>query len=141
MLKIFIISITFAIIAGGNLFIFKYKVQTQEQRLSELKRNIAEAQESIHVLKAEWDYLNNPSRLRVQAERHLGLHSLKLNQITTIASIPMKESHIGNISPSNKSIEKISSIPLVKKTSKITFTLKQTQKIATTVTNSTLDKM
>lgn len=80
-----------AIIAGTSLFMLKYEVQAQEQRLSGLRKDIVEAQESIHVLKAEWSYLNDPSRLREQAERHLGLHPLRPNQIVTIASLPMAE--------------------------------------------------
>jgi hypothetical protein len=80
-----------AIAAGTSLFMLKYEVQSQEQRLSGLRKDIVEAQESIHVLKAEWSYLNDPSRLREQAEHHLGLHPLKPNQIVSIASLPMSE--------------------------------------------------
>ncbi|PKU22681.1 cell division protein FtsL [Telmatospirillum siberiense] len=77
--------------AGTSLFMLKYEVQAQEQRLSGLRKDIVEAQESIHVMKAEWSYLNDPARLREQAERHLGLHPLKPNQIVTIASLPMRD--------------------------------------------------
>lgn len=77
--------------AGTSLFMLKYEVQAQEQRLSSLRKDIVETQESIHVLKAEWSYLNDPARLREQAERHLGLHPLKPSQIVTIASLPMAE--------------------------------------------------
>jgi hypothetical protein len=77
--------------AGTSLFMLKYEVQSQEQRLSSLHKDIVEAKESIHVLKAEWSYLNDPSRLREQAERHLGLHPLKPSQIVTIASLPMND--------------------------------------------------
>ncbi len=80
-----------AIFAGTSLFMLKYEVQSQEQRLSGLRKDIVEAQESIHVLKAEWSYLNDPSRLREQAEHHLGLHPLKPSQIVTIASLPMND--------------------------------------------------
>ncbi|HXP98124.1 MAG TPA: hypothetical protein VN809_15530 [Telmatospirillum sp.] len=77
--------------AGTSLFMLKYEVQAQEQRLSSLRKDIVEAKESIHVLKAEWSYLNDPSRLREQAERHLGLHPLKPSQIVAIASLPMND--------------------------------------------------
>jgi hypothetical protein len=80
-----------AAVAGTALFMLKYEVQAQEQRLENLRKDIAETQESIHVLKAEWSYLNAPSRLREQAERHLGLHPLKPSQIVTIASLPMND--------------------------------------------------
>ncbi len=77
--------------AGTSLFMLKYEVQSQEQRLSGLRKDIVETQENIHVLKAEWSYLNDPSRLREQAEHHLGLHPLKPSQIVTIASLPMND--------------------------------------------------
>ncbi|MTJ82055.1 MAG: hypothetical protein F8N37_13755 [Telmatospirillum sp.] len=80
-----------AAVAGTGLFMLKYEVQAQEQRLSGLRKDIMEAQEQIHVLKAEWSYLNEPARLREQAERHLGLHPLKPSQITTIAALPMRD--------------------------------------------------
>lgn len=80
-----------AAVAGTSLFMLKYEVQSQEQRLSGLRKDIVETQESIHVLKAEWSYLNDPARLREQAERHLNLHPLKPNQIVTIASLPMRD--------------------------------------------------
>jgi hypothetical protein len=80
-----------ATVACAGLFMLKYEVQAQEQRLAGLHKDIIEAEEQIHVLKAEWSYLNEPSRLREQAERHLGLHPIKPSQIVTIASLPMRD--------------------------------------------------
>ena len=56
-----------ATVAGTGLFLLKYQVQAQEQRLSGLHKQINGDQEAIHVLKAEWSYLNDPGRLREQA--------------------------------------------------------------------------
>ncbi len=79
-----------ATVAGTGLFLLKYEVQTQEEHLRNLRRDIVETEESIHVLKAEWSYLNEPLRLREEAERHLGLHPLKPSQIVaSIDSLPM----------------------------------------------------
>ena len=78
-----------AAIAGTSLFMLKYEVQAQEQRLSVLHKDIAETEESIHVLKAEWSYLNEPLRLREETERNLGMHPLKPGQIASIDSLPM----------------------------------------------------
>lgn len=80
-----------ATVAGTGLFMLKYEVQTQEQRLTGLRKEIVETQESIHVLNAEWSYLNDPIRLRDQAERHLGLHPMKPSQIVTLDNVPMAE--------------------------------------------------
>ena len=80
-----------AALVGTGLFMLKYEVQAQEQRLANLRKDIVETQDSIHVLKAEWSYLNDPSRLREQAERYLGFHPIKPEQIATIANLPMAE--------------------------------------------------
>lgn len=76
---------------GTGLFLLKYEVQDEEQRLHALRKDIAGAKEEIHVLKAEWSYLNEPLRLKEQAEHHLGLHPLKPGQITSIDQLPMAD--------------------------------------------------
>lgn len=78
-----------AAISGAGLFLLKYQVQAEERHLRELRKDIAGAEQSIHVLKAEWSYLNDPLRLREQAERHLAMRPMRANQMVTIDSIPM----------------------------------------------------
>jgi hypothetical protein len=78
-----------AIIAGAGLFLLKYQVQAEERHLVEVRKDIVGTQQSIHVLKAEWSYLNDPVRLREQAERHLAMHPMRANQMVTIDTIPM----------------------------------------------------
>jgi hypothetical protein len=90
-----------ATIAGGGLFTLKYEVQTQEERLAGLHKDITDAQDSIHVLKAEWSYLNEPQHLREQAERYLGLHTMKPNQIATIDSLPMADPVVPSVPPAD----------------------------------------
>lgn len=80
-----------AVIAGTGLFMLKYEVQGREHQLTKLRKEIVNTQESIHVLKAEWSYLNDPQRLREQAERHLGMHPLKPTQIGSIDALPMAQ--------------------------------------------------
>jgi hypothetical protein len=78
-----------AAISGAGLFLLKYQVQAEERHLRELHKDIAGAEQSIHVLKAEWSYLNDPLRLREQAEHHLGMHPMRANQMMAIDAIPM----------------------------------------------------
>jgi len=78
-----------ATIAGAGLFLLKYQVQAEERHLREVRKDIAGTEQSIHVLKAEWSYLNDPVRLREQAERHLAMHPMRANQMVTIDAIPM----------------------------------------------------
>ncbi len=78
-----------ATVAGAGLFLLKYQVQAEERHLKEVRKDIVGTEQSIHVLKAEWSYLNDPLRLREQAERHLAMHPMRANQMVSIESVPM----------------------------------------------------
>lgn len=67
-----------------SLFTMKYQVQELEKELAGLNRQIYTNQESIHVLKAEWTYLLDPSRLRELAEKHLNMKSVQPNQVAAV---------------------------------------------------------
>lgn len=79
----------FALVVGVGLFLLKYEVQSLEDRLAGLNGGIRQNQETIHILKAEWSYLNDPERLRELNERHLALKPFKPEQIVAIAELPM----------------------------------------------------
>ena len=78
-----------ATIAGAGLFLLKYQVQAEGRHLKEVRKDIVGTEQSIHVLKAEWSYLNDPLRLREQAERHLAMHPMRANQMVSIETVPM----------------------------------------------------
>ncbi len=77
------------IIAGAGLYFLKMRVENQEQRLVSIQKQIVDTRESIHVLKAEWSYLNDPTRLREQAERLLTMKPVSPHQIISFDQIPM----------------------------------------------------
>ena len=52
---------------GYGVFQVKYEVQEMESRIVQLNRGIVGDQQAIHVLRAEWSYLNQPSRLEALA--------------------------------------------------------------------------
>ena len=66
-----------------TLFVVKYQVQDLEEELVGLNRAITEDQQAIHVLKAEWSHLNEPTRLKDLAERYLGLIAVESGQVGT----------------------------------------------------------
>lgn len=76
--------------AGGLLFQVSFQVSALEDRLVTLNRTIVDNQESIHVLRAEWSYLNQPSQLAALAQRHLDLEPMKTAQIQSIADLPLR---------------------------------------------------
>lgn len=77
-----------ALSVGVVLFVVKYEVKDLERRLADLNTEIHRNQESIHVLRAEWSFLNDPARLRAQAEKHLAMKPLTPAQVATLDTLP-----------------------------------------------------
>lgn len=61
------------IVVGGALFALNYEVQELEAELDAVRDRMAQDRERVHVLRAEWSYLNQPQRLRELASEKLGL--------------------------------------------------------------------
>lgn len=76
------------IAAGIGLFHLKYAVQAQEERLGALRQQIRQDREAIHVLRAEWSYLNEPGRLADLVRRHLELAPVLAAQLAAIDDLP-----------------------------------------------------
>lgn len=79
-----------AVAAGAGLLVMKYEIRGLEERLAGLNRDILRDQEAIHVLRAEWSYLNQPARLEDLARRLLRLEPSTVDQTGRIAEIPMR---------------------------------------------------
>ncbi|MDA0662331.1 MAG: hypothetical protein O3B08_05795 [Proteobacteria bacterium] len=58
-------------IAGFALFNISFKVEQLESELSQLNQQILKEQNAVHVLRAEWSYLNRPENIENLARRHL----------------------------------------------------------------------
>lgn len=69
---------------GSGLFQLKYEVMRLEQQYRQICQTITATEESTHVLKAEWAHLNDPKRLQVLAERHLGILPVAGAQLTSL---------------------------------------------------------
>lgn len=64
-----------------SLFVVKHQVQSLDDELIGINSEIVRTRESIHVLKAEWSHLNQPSRLRNLAGRYLEVGPLDVQRI------------------------------------------------------------
>jgi len=85
---VFWISLAGAV--GFGLYHLKHEVQALEDQLFRVNRAILAEEEAIHVLHAEWSYVNQPSRLQSLAARHLDLQPTKPTQIGKIATLPAR---------------------------------------------------
>ncbi|SDF86276.1 MULTISPECIES: cell division protein FtsL [Thalassobaculum] len=75
---------------GVALFLVKYEVQDREEKLAALHREILANQEAVHVLEAEWSYLNRPSNLEAMVRRHLDLVPLDTTRLGRIEQLPIR---------------------------------------------------
>jgi hypothetical protein len=72
------------------MFEVKYAVMDLEDQLAKVNRAIVADDDAIHVLKAEWSYLAQPSRLDDLSHRFLALGPIGTAQLGTIESIKMR---------------------------------------------------
>lgn len=85
--RVFIHMVLFAVLAIG-VYLVKYSVQDVQRDLAAMKTDLASEKESLHLLNAEWAYLNRPERLRQLADRHLDLVPLDSRQINPVSVLP-----------------------------------------------------
>lgn len=93
-----------AVVAMAALFQVKHEVQQKERRLEALNEQILRDQETIHILKAEWSYLNDPERLARLARRHLDFKPMDTAQVSRVAYLPPRPEDFG-FSQSEKSAQ------------------------------------
>ncbi len=82
--------ICLAALVGFGLFHVKYKVQELEEELGRLNADIMREQEALHVLRAEWAFLNRPERLEDLNARFLHLGPLTPAQIGGLDDLPAR---------------------------------------------------
>ncbi|OSQ49529.1 cell division protein FtsL [Thalassospira alkalitolerans] len=73
------IGLFLTIVIGAGTYWVSHEVERLEKQYAAIQSEILTEQESIHVLDAEWSYLNNPQRIETLAKTYL-----KLDQIATI---------------------------------------------------------
>jgi cell division protein FtsL len=76
---------------GFGLFHVKYKVQALEEEVTQLNSRIVHEQEQLHVLRAEWAYLNRPERLEDLNRRLLGLVPVSPAQFGILDDLPARD--------------------------------------------------
>lgn len=77
-------------VAALGLFHIKYLVQGLESELGSAQENILEHREAIHVLKAEWSFLNQPKRISELAVRHLDMAPMTAARVVEIGDLPLR---------------------------------------------------
>ncbi len=73
-----------------GVFYMKNAVRTLDSELALTRETYDATVKRIHVLKAEWSYLNRPERLARLARRHLELQPVSTAQIVAFNQVPLR---------------------------------------------------
>jgi hypothetical protein len=73
-----------------GLFELKYEVRALYEERVALHGRIADEEETLRVLQAEWSFLNQPDRIQEFARRYLALDTPVAGQISGIDRIPFR---------------------------------------------------
>ncbi|MFN7185674.1 MAG: hypothetical protein ACK5WQ_06620 [Alphaproteobacteria bacterium] len=90
-------------IAAFGVYLVKYTVQDMQREVAALDKELQQERELLHLLKAEWAYLNRPERLERLASRHLQMVPLEATTLPAVRAIPASyppEQQQKNTSPS-----------------------------------------
>ncbi len=83
--SLFALMISFLL--GIGLYHLKHKVANIEKDLRYTRSRILEVKESLHILRAEWGFLNSPQRLQKLNEKYLHLKPVNAKQISSLDGI------------------------------------------------------
>jgi len=79
------------------VFQVEHRVEMLRSELNELNRQVDDDKNVIHVLKAEWSYLNSPIRIEELADKYLELDYVDTVQISDIENIPMSNLYVSEV--------------------------------------------
>lgn len=81
--------ICFVVLAFG---VFKIEQNVQQMRgdLSSMSQQLVQEREAIQVLKAEWSYLNQPSRIEAMLEDEGTMERITTAQLQPVDALPIQ---------------------------------------------------
>lgn len=77
----FLLLVVLLLINIFSLFWVKYHVIKVKKQSQKVQREIVRDLEIVHVLQAEWTYLNQPQRLQYLANKYLNMQTITVTQI------------------------------------------------------------
>jgi hypothetical protein len=98
-------SVIVASVAALLVFQLKYRAEAVSERVAKLQKQVDAEKEAISLLKAEWSFLIQPSRIQALVERHnerLQLEPLDPSQVTHLDTIPARP--VGLVSAENSTL-------------------------------------
>lgn len=81
-------------LAAVGLYLVKYKVQDVAREVAVAEQELKKERDSVHLLGAEWAYLNRPERLKKLSQRYLELHPVSSAQFVSFQALPDLETPV-----------------------------------------------
>lgn len=75
-------------VAASALYLVKYRVMDVKEEVAQVQQEIVAEQQSIHLLNAEWAYLNRPQRLEQLARQYLSMEAISPSRIIQWEELP-----------------------------------------------------
>ena len=82
-----LLLVAVVLVSGFILYSLEHTTRGLEREAAKYQRGIDAETENMRLLNAEWSSLTRPDRLRALAELHLGLSTLKAQQIVKLDEI------------------------------------------------------
>lgn len=76
------------VVASFMLYRVKYEVQSLRAQIKDTARELEQEKEAMHVVAAEWAYLNRPERLQQLASKYLASAGVTVQQVAEVEAIP-----------------------------------------------------
>ncbi|MBL4757842.1 MAG: hypothetical protein JKY32_09485 [Rhizobiales bacterium] len=80
-------AIAITLVAAVLLFRVKYEATDFASEVAKLRTDIVSERAQINVLKAEWNFLNEPRRIQRLADQYLDLQNMDAHQIVTFQEL------------------------------------------------------
>ncbi len=96
--------LSLAVMSGVQLFVLKYRVIDKEDELKAIHRQILSDSREIHMLKADWALLNDPSRLRALVAQ-TDMKPISVGQIRKMEDVPLRPAPTPSKKPDMESKE------------------------------------
>jgi cell division protein FtsL len=97
------------IVSAYGLYQVKYQVRDVKKEAARIDAQLQAENKTLHVLKAEWVYLNRPARLQELSRKHLDLVPLAADQMMdnhSLADLAMPEDDGKSVADSGVSTNK-----------------------------------
>lgn len=74
--------------AAYGLYMVKYRVLNVQREIANIKKELEQEQENLHVIEAEWAYLTRPDRLQALAQKNTNLMPVQGMQVVQLNALP-----------------------------------------------------